>query len=369
MDIHANRIEDARRRRLLPGYATCTRYRHENSNLRNIFLDMPVPFSRIARGESLLERLVVISIRYQLWDVFTDAPLTGNQLAVIPEGDRIPPQLMQRIANEFSLPETSFLLSATSRDSNCRFRIFTPQRELPMAGHPTIGSTFALARLKRIQPGATAISVELGIGPTSVDLVWRKDRLESAWMAQNAPEFGPVCQDAESLGRTLGLDSSRIANLAAPAQILSSGVPLLFVCLTSRADVDRVALNRAALTQCLERMGVEECPVYVFSLEPADDGALTYSRMFAPVFGIEEDPATGGASGPLFAYVRTYYPNAVTASGPFLNRQGVKLGRPSEIYMRPSPSGEEALAAPLGARIGGHAVFVGEGTLSVQAKA
>lgn len=299
------------------------------------------------------------SIDYQLWDVFTDEALAGNQLAVVPNGDQVAPEIMQRIANEFSLPETAFLLSPQNRDCDYRFRIFTPQLELPMAGHPTIGSTFALAHSNTLQPGTGQISIELGVGPTTVDLVWDGAVLESAWMAQKNPEFGPSCSDAEILGRVLALDSSNFPVSDAPAQIVSSGVPLLFVCLRSRAGVDRAVLNRQELGQLVVALGIEECPVYVFTLEAGDDGALTYSRMFAPVFGIEEDPATGGASGPLIGYVSKYYPASVSSPGPFLNRQGAKMGRPSKIYISGGSTGSKTNEL----RIGGRAIHIGDGTL------
>ncbi|MBD3648189.1 MAG: PhzF family phenazine biosynthesis protein [Pseudomonadales bacterium] len=296
---------------------------------------------------------------YQLWDVFTDRPLAGNQLAVVPDGDNVSPALMQQIANELSLSETVFLLSPENPACLSRFRIFTPQRELPMAGHPTIGATFALARLKKLTVGTPQVSIEIPIGPTNVDLKWHEGKLESAWMAQKAPEFGPGCEDAELIGRVLGLDSACIVP-EAPAQVVSSGVPLLFVCVRSRADVDRATLNRQELKGLVNLLDVDECPVYIFTLDKAEDEALAYSRMFAPMLGIEEDPATGGANGPLLGYISRYFPASVSGTGPFLNRQGVKMGRPSAIYLVPGDGTNSS-----GFRIGGQAIHIGDGTLHV----
>ncbi len=301
------------------------------------------------------------TLAYQLWDVFTDVPFAGNQLAVVAHGESIAAGSMQQIANEFALPETVFVLPARERGCTHRLRIFTPRRELPMAGHPTIGAIFALARGGAFAPGTAQIRLELGIGPTAIDLEWHGETLACAWMTQPAPEFGPACVDTDLLGRVLGLEAAALAATGAPVQVVSSGVPLLFVCLGSRAEVDRAALDRSALVQLVSTLGVPECPVYVFTLEAGDDGALTYSRMFAPAFGIAEDPATGGAGGPLLGFVARYFPQVLRGDGPYLNRQGVSLGRPASIRLRRRArdgDGEDV-------QVGGTAVPVGEGSLRV----
>lgn len=293
---------------------------------------------------------------YQRWDVFTSRPFSGNQLAVLLDATAIPDDDLQRIANEFSLPETAFVLPSSAAGCAYRLRIFTPARELPMAGHPTIGATFALAAAGLIDNRAPSVTLELGVGPTNVDLDWQETRLGRAWMSQPPPVFGPTMDDAQALGNVLGVPSSDLAFGDTPAQFLSSGVQLLFVPLPSRALVDAVALDRAALQRLCRQHGVEECPVYVFCTDEAGTGQA-YSRMFAPVFGIPEDPATGGACGPLGAYLAKYRP-AVLIDGGLVNRQGVKMGRPSTLYISVGEHGSGA--AP---RVGGEAVFVGEGCL------
>lgn len=293
---------------------------------------------------------------YQRWDVFTSRPFSGNQLAVLLDATAIPGEDLQRIANEFSLPETAFVLPSSAAGCAYRLRIFTPARELPMAGHPTIGTTFALAAAGLIDNRAPSLTLELGVGPTNIDLDWQETRLGRAWMRQPVPAFGPSTDNAAALGRLLGVPSSDLAFGDTPAQFLSSGVQLLFVPLPSRALVDAVTLDRAALQRLCREHGVEECPVYVFCTDEAEPGQA-YSRMFAPVFGIPEDPATGGAGGPLGAYLATYRP-AVFTDGGLVNRQGVKMGRPSTLYISMGAVGSGT--AP---RVGGEAVFVGEGYL------
>ncbi|MEX2495720.1 MAG: PhzF family phenazine biosynthesis protein [Woeseia sp.] len=298
-------------------------------------------------------------VHYQRWDVFTPQVFAGNQLAVILDADSLDTDAMQRIANEFALPETAFARSDCDSTARYRLRIFTPQNELPMAGHPTIGAAFALARAGRVAPGTTNIVLELGVGPTEIGLRWSASELSEAWMAQRYPQFGPACSDAALLAGILTLPASDIAGAETPARILSSGVSLLFIPLRTRAAVDRAVLNRQELQALCTDLHVDECPVYLFSVEQADDDATVYSRMFAPVFGITEDPATGGASGPLGAYLARYCPDAVPASGAVLNLQGVRMGRPSRIFISLS---QIAAAVPR-LEIGGEAVFVGEGTL------
>lgn len=304
-------------------------------------------------------------IRYQRWDVFTNQPFAGNQLAVIPDADNIGSDAMLRIANEFALPETAFVVSATDRTCNSRIRIFTPERELPMAGHPTIGTTFALAKVEAIPKGVDQVRLELGIGPTVVELEWADSGLRMAWMTQEAPDLGPYCDDVRALSKMLGIDYIDVLAPKPCAQALSSGVQLLFVPLRSREAVDKAVLNRGELVSICESLKIPECPVYIFSIEKRDDGATTYSRMFAPVFGISEDPATGGASGPLAAYIGRYCPDLIPEDGHMVNVQGVKMGRPSRILMsltKPNPESTRIL-------VGGEAVYIGEGVLSIDASA
>src|SRR5947207_3294744 len=128
-------------------------------------------------------------------DVFTDRPLTGNQLAVFLDAEGLDADVMQRIALEMAFPESTFIFPAEHPGTDCRVRIFTPRSELPMAGHPTIGTTFALAYENRIGPDRKSITLGLGIGPTPVSLEWNAERLQFAWMTQRLPEFGPIIDD------------------------------------------------------------------------------------------------------------------------------------------------------------------------------
>jgi trans-2,3-dihydro-3-hydroxyanthranilate isomerase len=298
-------------------------------------------------------------LQYVHLDVFTNQPFTGIQLAVFLDAAGIDERRMQRIANEMAFPETTFVFPPEVSGTDARVRIFTPSRELPMAGSPTIGTTFALAGAGRLRAGADKTVLGLGIGPTTVGLEWGQNGLRFAWMTQPLPTLGPVIADTVAVAAAIGVQPSDLAEGDLPVEIASSGVPFVYVPLKSRAAVDAASLDRARLCALLRALDLEELPVFVFSPEPADDGATVYSRMFAPVFGIPEDPGTGGASGPLGAYLLKYNVVSADTASRLVSLQGVRMGRPSRIHI--------ALSSRVGVleevRVGGEAVIVGEGTI------
>jgi trans-2,3-dihydro-3-hydroxyanthranilate isomerase len=292
--------------------------------------------------------------RYLHYDVFTDRRFGGNQLAVFPEAAGLAPATMQQIAREINFAETTFVTAAERPDTDVRMRIFTPGNEMPMAGHPVVGSTFALARDGRIARGRTEWVFGLNIGPTSVALEWTGDRLGFAWMTQRHPEFGRVFEDVATVAASLGLAEADIRDTGLPVQQVSCGVPFVFVPVRSREAVDRASPD-------LRLMNFE---AYVFTTERAGaaDSASTYARMFAPALGVYEDPATGGASGPLGCYLVRYSLVTADQARSLLNLQGVKMGRPSWIHM----SIESSAGAISRVRVGGTSVFVAEGTMDVE---
>lgn len=298
-------------------------------------------------------------LRYVRLDVFTDEPFAGNPLAVFLDAPPLPPARMQQIANELALPETTFVRPPETPGTDARVRIYTPHRELPMAGHPTIGTTFALADAGRLAPGRDAVTLGLGVGPTPVRLEWDPSRLRFAWMQQALPAFGPAIADRAAVAAALGLAPDALAGAQLPVEVASSGVPFLYVPLASRAAVDAAILDRTALVGLLRAAGLEELPVYLFAPEPAGTAACAYSRMFAPLFGIPEDPATGGANGPLAAYLVRHGLVRPGTTAPLVNLQGVRMGRPSRIHLSVRFEAEALTEV----WIGGAAVIVGSGTL------
>ena len=304
----------------------------------------------------------MLTLRYLHLDVFTDTPLQGNQLAVFPEPPRdLDAAVMQRIAAEMNFSESTFLFPP-ERGGDIRMRIFTPGSELPMAGHPTIGTTFALAVEGVIAPPRERFVFELGVGPTPVSLEWSADDLYFAWMTQLLPTFGAAF-DARSLARGLGVEESEIDGRL-PAQEISCGVPFLFVALSSRGAVDHVQIDRRAYAEALRRHGLDETlPVFVFTTDRRDavSDETVYSRMLAPAFGIGEDPATGGASGPLGCYLVEHALVDPSAARSQISLQGAAMGRPSRIFISIDVDGRTIT----GVRVGGRSVLVGAGTLTV----
>jgi trans-2,3-dihydro-3-hydroxyanthranilate isomerase len=301
------------------------------------------------------------SYRYLHYDVFTDHLFGGNQLAVVLDGRGLSTTMMQAIAKEMNFSETTFVLPAEHSGTDVRMRIFTPGDELPMAGHPTIGSTFALARSGVIEPGRERFVFDLGIGPVAVALAWNGDDLRFAWMTQQNATFDPPSADVGAAAAALSLPAAAVTDTGLPVQVGSSGVPFLFVPLATRRAVDEASADTGALLTLLRDTGSDAHAVFLFSAEPGGDRATVYSRMFAPGLGIVEDPATGSASGPLGCYLVRHRIVSQGDAGSMLSLQGVKMGRPSHIHISIGIEDDEITSV----RVGGESVLAGEGTLYV----
>jgi trans-2,3-dihydro-3-hydroxyanthranilate isomerase len=301
------------------------------------------------------------SYRYLHYDVFTDHLFGGNQLAVYLDGRGLAAATMQAIAKEMNFSETTFVLPSELAETDARVRIFTPGEELPAAGHPTIGTTFALARAGVIEPGRGRVVLGLGIGPVPVTLTWNGDELTFAWMTQRLPEFGNPIADTAKIAAALSLPLAAVAGSGHPVQIVSCGVPFLFVPLATRSAVDSAAVNADALHDVFQSAKTGVHGVFVFSAEPGPERATVYSRMFAPGLGITEDPATGIASGPLGCYLVRHKIVPPEKASAMLSLQGVKMGRPSHVHISVASDG----GAITSVQVGGEAVLAGEGTLYV----
>ena len=297
-------------------------------------------------------------MRYLHYDVFTSNRFEGNQLAVCPDPGTLTAEQMQKIAQEMNFSETTFIYPA-ERGGDVRMRIFTPAEELPMAGHPTIGSTFALAHEGVIAAGRNEFVFELGVGPIPVSLEWQNGRLSFAWMTQLLPTFGGVIENRTAFAAAIGLAESDVVE-GAPVQSVTCGVPFLFVALRTRAAVDAVAIDKKGLARCSEEAQLPELPVFFFTTE--GHGAETvYSRMLAPGFGIAEDPATGGASGPLGCYLLQYGFVDASKARSMVSLQGVAMRRPSRIHISIDSDGGRITRV----RVGGQAVLVGGGNILI----
>jgi trans-2,3-dihydro-3-hydroxyanthranilate isomerase len=292
--------------------------------------------------------------RYLHYDVFTDRRFGGNQLAVFPDAAGLPAHMMQQIAREIGFAETTFVTAAEENGTDVRMRIFTPGSEMPMAGHPVVGSTFALARERLIAAGRSDWVFGLNIGPTPVVLDWTGDRLNFAWMTQRNPEFQRTFDDLDAIAAALGVGADDIRATGLPVQQVSCGVPFVIVPLKSRAAVDRAVPDVRLLN----------FEAYLFTTDRGTgaDAATTYSRMFAPALGVYEDPATGSASGPLGSYLVRHSLVTPDKAQAILNLQGAKIGRPSWIHISINSSSGDITRV----RVGGNSVFVAEGVMEVE---
>ncbi|HEX3559270.1 MAG TPA: PhzF family phenazine biosynthesis protein [Pyrinomonadaceae bacterium] len=299
-------------------------------------------------------------LHYHLVDVFTDRAFGGNPLAVCTNGRGLTTETMQAIAKEFNLSETTFVLPPDDPRHDWRVRIFTPGSELPMAGHPTVGTSFVLAREHMIRRDSdeTNIVLEEGVGPVPVRVEFKDGEPVFAEMTQPLPRFGPRLEDSRAVAEMLSLDARDI-DAELPLEIVSCGVPFLYVPLRS-LDAARRARPRADLFERAAGDGVPS-EVFVFTREVEREGSTVHSRMFAPGIGITEDPATGAASGPLGCYLVRYGVVACDTSAEIVSEQGIEMGRPSFIRIRIERSGEDITAV----RVGGQCHFMGEGFIEI----
>jgi trans-2,3-dihydro-3-hydroxyanthranilate isomerase len=301
------------------------------------------------------------SYRYLHYDVFTDRLFGGNQLAVFLDARGLAGASMQAIAREMNFSETTFVLPAEAPETDIRMRIFTPASELPIAGHPTVGSTFALARAGIIAPPRDRFVFGLNIGPTPVTLHWSGDDLSFVWMTQPRPKFFDTVVDPARAAAALSVSPAAVAGTARPPQVVSCGVPFLFVPLATRSAVDHAVANASVLEALLRDTNTGAHGIFLFSTEPSQDRATVYSRMFAPELGVQEDPATGSASGPLGCYLVRHKMVAEDRAGSILSLQGARMGRPSHVHVSIGLDRGDIASV----RVGGEAVLAGEGILYV----
>jgi trans-2,3-dihydro-3-hydroxyanthranilate isomerase len=279
--------------------------------------------------------------RYVVADVFTDEPLTGNQLAVFTDAREIPERYLQRLAKEMNYSETVFVLPA-EQGGHARIRIFTPTAELPFAGHPTLGTAFVLAAPMQLDE----IRLETGAGIVPVRLERAGDRISFGRMEQPLPSVAPYPAQAELLA-ALGVERSEL-----PIDLYDNGLQHVYVVLGSREEV-------AALRPDLVRLA--ELPDVLCISCIAGEGAQWKTRMFAPSGGVPEDPATGSAAGPLAVHVARH--GRIEFGQEIEIEQGVEIGRPSRLFARVDGSAERLERV----EVGGSALIVARGEFRLPA--
>ena len=275
------------------------------------------------------------TFRFVIVDVFTDRPLAGNQLAVFTDAREIPDELLQPLAREINYSETVFVYPGGA-ESHARLRIFTPKNELAFAGHPVLGTAFALAGPLQL----TEIRLETGAGVVPVRVDREGARLVFGWMLQPVPEVRPF-ELADALLAALGVERSEL-----PVELYDNGVRHVYIALVSEDAVARLDPDLAALAKVPGLVGA-----YCF----AGEGTRWKTRMFAPADGIPEDPATGSAAGPLACHLARH--GKIEFGQEIEIAQGAEIGRPSTLYARADGSRERIEKV----EVGGSAVVVARG--------
>jgi len=280
------------------------------------------------------------------WDVFSARRLEGNSVAVFFDGRGLTDAEMQALAREMNLSETTFVLprdATIERERGIRVRIFTVQEELPFAGHPTLGTAFAL----RGQNGAKQILLELNVGKVPVDF---EDSAESPFgeMTQIDPTFG-MRHEREAVAQATGLRVQDFDD-SLPIQTVSTGVPFTVAPLKSLAVMRNLQIDRNRAAEYLTR--TEGKFFYFVTRETVDREARLHARM---LFYNGEDPATGSAAGCSAAWMVAH--GVTTPDERVLIEQGVEMKRPSRIFVRASQSDNRVVNV----RVGGHSVEIMRG--------
>jgi trans-2,3-dihydro-3-hydroxyanthranilate isomerase len=299
------------------------------------------------------------SLHFYTLDVFTERRFGGNPLAVFTDPGDLAGELMQQIAREMNLSETVFVLPPRDPRALCRLRIFQPAKELPFAGHPTIGTGYLLAVLGRVplRDGRVSIHLDEDVGLVPVSIESRGGTPGFVQLTAAAlPSFRDPPADRATLAAMLRLGAD---DLLDDAQGVSCGLPHLFVpvrdrTVLARADID-VALWRATLG------GYWAQQVFIFCRDPELPGSSIRARMYAPESGITEDPATGSACAALGGYLGARAPQS-DGTLRWVVEQGFEMGRPSLLHVEADKAGGRIAAV----RVGGKSVLVSEGSLQIE---
>jgi trans-2,3-dihydro-3-hydroxyanthranilate isomerase len=288
-------------------------------------------------------------------DVFTDRPLHGNPVTVVPDAGRLDEETMRRIAREFNQSETTFVMPPTMAGADWRLRSFTPAgKEAFGAGHNTLGAWWWLAESGALAMGESGASFtqEVGRELLAVNITSESGRVTSVGMSHSPPEFGSVCGDLDGLAGALGLSNGELAIGALPAQVVSTGAAHLLVPLRDRAAVNHARPDFPRLASILRSVHGEGC--YLFTLETVHPDSAAHARFFNPTLGIDEDAATGTAAGPLACQLVAHH--LAKDDTTLRIEQGDAMGRPSVIQVHVSGAA---------VTVSGRCVISGSGRLRV----
>jgi trans-2,3-dihydro-3-hydroxyanthranilate isomerase len=295
---------------------------------------------------------------FLLVDVFTEHAFSGNQLAVFCDAREIDPAHMQPFARELNFSETVFVLPPEDPANTARLRIFTPEAEVPFAGHPVIGTAFALDRMRDDLRNDEDLRFEVEAGVIQVRRYRSESgRLLQAVMNQRRPTFLTEMVSAEEVAVALGIQASEILITGLPCQVVSTGLPFHIVPVGSLDAMRSLRPSPSRLLGLGEKLGVSD--ICAFSFETTAPDATVHARMFAPSYGIPEDPATGSAAGCIGSYVVRHRAVPRASLTRLLVEQGVEMGRPARLHVEVHSEGDRICSV----LVGGSAVVVGEGSL------
>jgi trans-2,3-dihydro-3-hydroxyanthranilate isomerase len=255
----------------------------------------------------------------------------GNQLATFWNAELnkiLSEEQMLGITREMNYSETTFAFVSKKVSCAAKVRIFTPAEEIPFAGHPTLGTAFVLKRKKVIDPKAERSRLELGLGPFEVEFL-AKDLIR---MKQKPPEYLAELNNPNPVLKAMGLAEKSLSE-DYPAQFVSTGNSFLIIPLKSLSSVQKAEPNGKEIIKALE--GTTSMDVLIFSTETIHNDSEVHARVFAPAFGVLEDPATGSAAGPLGAYLEHHdVIPAHTHGDVFTIEQGYEMMRPSKLNVQ-----------------------------------
>jgi trans-2,3-dihydro-3-hydroxyanthranilate isomerase len=295
-------------------------------------------------------------------DVFTDTPLAGNPLAVVRDGEGLDDARMQAIAREFNLSETIFLLPPKDPVNTARIRIFTPSRELPFAGHPTIGAAVLIGLLEApelIRAQDILIVIEEEIGDISCTVSHRRGQAPRAhFTLPRLPQPAGMAGESLAIALALGLDEEDIGFDNHAPCIFSAGNAFCFVPVATRAAIARARPDFSAWPQAFGHM--ERGAAFLYTRQCVHADSDFHARMFAPGLGVTEDPATGSAVA-AFAGVIMQSEAMRDGSHVLMVEQGFEMGRPSFISLGLEVAGGRLMEAS----IGGSTILLQQGTIDI----
>jgi trans-2,3-dihydro-3-hydroxyanthranilate isomerase len=300
------------------------------------------------------------SRKFVIADVFTQKRFGGNQLAVFTDGAGLDVQTMQDIAREMHFSETTFLFPP-EQGGDFRVRIFTPEHELPFAGHPIVGTAHVVVAegMKQLSEPLTSITLEAGVGLITAEVDATGGRAGHTTMNQPLPAIKGVFSDIQRLARALSLDVSEIERTGLPVEIYYNGIAVMIVPVASREAIEKIKVDSGTLEQISNEVGAQT--VLAFTKETVEKSSAVHCRVFAPAAGVPEDAATGSANGPLGFYLVRHRAVDVQPLTVIVSEQGYEMNRPSllNIEIRTSLDTGEVTSV----RVGGGVVIAGRGEI------